>query len=40
MVTEDPNFTKDDCYNFRLAREYLERAGVKIEVRKDLRCRR
>ncbi len=36
VVAEDLNFAKDDCYNFRLAREYLDRAGVKIEVRKDL----
>ena len=36
VLTEEPNFKKDDCYNFRLAREYLEKAGVIIEVRKDL----
>jgi deoxycytidylate deaminase len=36
VITEEPNFAKDDCYNFVLAREYLEKAGVIIEIRKDL----
>ena len=33
VVTEELNFAKDDCYNFHLAREFLELAGVTIEVR-------
>jgi deoxycytidylate deaminase len=39
VVTEKLNFLKDDCYNFRLAKEYLDRAGVEIEVRPELSCR-
>ena len=36
VITEEPNFAKDDCYNFVLAREYLKKAGVIIEVRENL----
>jgi len=36
VVTEDPNFSKDDCYNFHMAKEYLEKSGIVVEVRKDL----
>ena len=36
VVTEELNFAKDDCYNFHLALEYLEAAGIVIEVRTDL----
>lgn len=32
VLNEEPNFAKDDCYNFRLAREYLKKAGVEMEV--------
>ena len=39
VVTEEPNFAKDDCYNFHLAQEYLSAAGIKIEVRIDLSSR-
>ena len=39
VVTEELNFLKDDCYNFRLAKEYLDRAGVLIEVRPELASR-
>lgn len=35
VVTEELNFLKDDCYNFRLAKEYLDRSGVEIEVRPE-----
>ena len=36
VLTEELNFAKDDCYNFGLAREYLQKAGVIIEVREVL----
>ncbi|MCX6348799.1 MAG: hypothetical protein NTV79_04770, partial [Candidatus Aureabacteria bacterium] len=36
VVTEELNFLKDDCYNFRLAKEHLDCAGVLIEVRPEL----
>ena len=36
VVTEELNFAKDDCYNFHLALEYLESAGIVIEVRTEL----
>jgi len=39
VVTEELNFSKDDCYNFQMAREYLEAAGIKIEVRTELSSR-
>lgn len=39
VVTEELSFLKDDCYNFRLAKEYLDRAGVEIKVRPAI-CRR
>ncbi len=39
VVTEELNFAKDDCYNFHLALEYLEAAGIVIEVRTDLSLR-
>ena len=35
VVTEEIDYGKDDCYNFHLAREYLAKAGVEIEIRKD-----
>ena len=34
ILLDDPNFTKDDCYNFKLAKEYLEKAGVTVKIRK------
>jgi len=36
VITEEPNFEKDDCYNFVLAEEYLRKSGVTIEMRRDL----
>lgn len=36
VVADELKFVKDDCYNFGLAREYLEKAGVAIEERKEL----
>ncbi|MEJ2744129.1 MAG: deaminase [bacterium] len=36
VVADEFKFVKDDCYNFGLAREYLEKAGIVIEERKDL----
>ncbi len=32
VVAEEIDYGKDDCYNFRLARRYLLRAGVEIVV--------
>lgn len=35
VVTEDLDFGKDDCYNFKLALELLNKAGIEIDIRKD-----
>jgi dCMP deaminase len=36
VVADEFKFVKDDCYNFALAREYLEKAGIVIEESKEL----
>ncbi len=36
VVADELKFVKDDCYNFILAREYLEKAGIAIEEREEL----
>ena len=36
VITEEINFTKDDCYNFQLAHKYLADAGVEIRLRPEL----
>jgi deoxycytidylate deaminase len=36
VITEEPNWEKDDCYNFVLAGEYLKKSGVIVEIRKNL----
>ncbi len=37
VVTEELSLAKDDCYNFSLAREMLETAGVEIRLAPGLR---
>ncbi|MCX6355404.1 MAG: deaminase [Candidatus Aureabacteria bacterium] len=36
VLAEDLNFKKNECYNFHLAKEYLQKAGVAVEIRRDL----
>jgi len=36
VVADEFKFIKDDCYNFGLAREYLQKAGITVEERKEL----
>lgn len=40
VLTEEINYDKDDCYYFRLAEDFLRRAGVSVEIRKELHTRR
>lgn len=37
VLTEKISYAKDDCYNFRLAEELLQKARVAIEIKPDLR---
>ncbi len=37
VLTEELNLEFDDCFNFRMAWEYLDRAGVIVEIRPELR---
>ncbi|MDD5556128.1 MAG: PD-(D/E)XK nuclease family protein [bacterium] len=36
LVADRFKYNKDDCYNFGLAREYLERAGIVVQERPEL----
>jgi dCMP deaminase len=36
VVADEFKFVKDDCYNFGLAREYMGKAGIIIEERKNM----
>lgn len=40
VLTEEINYDKDDCYHFREAADLLRRAGVGIEINKELHPRR
>jgi deoxycytidylate deaminase len=40
VLTEEINYDKDDCYHFREAADLLRRAGVSVEIRKELHPRR
>ena len=36
VLTEEINYDKEDCYHFRAAADLLRRAGVSVEIRKEL----
>ncbi len=36
VLTEELNLEFDDCFNFRMAREYLKAAGVIVEIKPEL----
>ena len=37
ILTEELDLEFDDCFNFQMAREYLDKAGVIVEIREELR---